>query len=46
MQLLNIDYSFNISYEDMANISKVAIKFLYESDINQTINNTMVNNEE
>ena len=46
MQLLKIDYSFNISYEDMANISKVAIKFLYESDINQTINNTMVNNEE
>ena len=46
MQLLKIDYSFNINYEDMANISKVAIKFLYESDINQTINNTMVNNEE
>ncbi len=46
MQLLKIDYSFNISYEDMANISKVAIKFLYESDVNQTINNTMVNNEE
>ena len=28
MQLLKIDYSFNIIYEDMANISKVAIKFL------------------
>jgi len=45
MEVLEINYRFNINIKEMSNISKVAIKFLYENEIDKAINNIMVNNE-
>ena len=38
MEVLEINYRFNINIKEMSNISKVAIKFLYENEIDKAIN--------
>ena len=45
MQVLQIDYNFIVSSDEIDNISKVAIKFLYESEIEKAINDIMVNDD-
>jgi len=45
MQVLQIDYNFIVSSDEIDNISKVAIKFLYESEIEKAINDMMVNDD-
>ena len=45
MHILELHYNFTVSPDEIEKISKVAIKFLYEEEIDKAITNLMVNNE-
>ena len=42
MSILDIDYSFMVNLSQIENLSKVAIKFLYESEIKEAISSFLV----
>ena len=45
MHVLEVNYNFTVTPAEIEKISKVAIKFLYEEEIDKAITNLMVNNE-